>query len=294
MIAAGVTTVFDSICCGSIYDTADHRKRLLPDLVEAVEEAKSRRLFRADHAIHLRCEVPSFDIEEAMAAHLDSPSVRLVSLMNHTPGQRQWRNVDQLRAFALGTGAESPEQFETNLKARMADGAERFERHLPLVLAMLRGRGLLIATHDDTTSADVALAIAAGSQISEFPTTMIAAVDARKSGLRVVAGAPNVVRGGSHSGGVSVVQLARVGALDGLSSDYAPSSLLQAVALLHTAHEFELPSTMALVTSNMADMLGMEDRGRLRPNLRADLIRFRIDRGTSLIRSVWVEGARVF
>jgi len=294
MIAAGVTTIFDSIACGSIYDTGDHRTRLLPDMVAAVEEAKARGLFRGDHSIHLRCEVPAFDIEAAMAAHLDSPSVKLVSLMDHTPGQRQWRNLNQLRTFALGSGTETPEEFEANMTARMADGAERFARHLPRVLEMLRGREILIATHDDTTAADILLAVKSGSTISEFPTTKDAAAEATRAGLCVVAGAPNIVRGGSHSGGVSVTQLVREGLLHGLSSDYAPASLLQAVGILHEAHGVDMPSAVALVTHNMADMLGFGDRGRLQAGLRADVIRFRLEHRTAILKNVWVAGERVF
>ncbi len=112
--------------------------------------------------------------------------------------------------------------------------------------------------------------------ISEFPTTVEAATAAKAAGLATVAGAPNVVRGGSHSGGVSVSELAERGVLDGLSSDYVPSSLLQAVFTLNAKSDIALPEAMGMVTWKVSDILGLKDRGHLRTGLRADLLRFAV------------------
>lgn len=130
--------------------------------------------------------------------------------------------------------------------------------------------------------------------VSEFPTTRDAAVAARAAGLATIGGAPNVVRGGSHSGGVAMGALAGEGLVDALASDYVPASLLQAAVRLHLADGLTLPRAMALVTRNPAEMADLADRGRLAAGLRADLLRFRIVDTTPVVRQVMVEGERVF
>jgi alpha-D-ribose 1-methylphosphonate 5-triphosphate diphosphatase len=159
---------------------------------------------------------------------------------------------------------------------------------------MFGSRGIPIATHDDTTLDHVEAGIASGAVISEFPTTIEAAAFAKQRGLATVAGAPNVVRGGSHSGGVSVSELAEKGLLDGLSSDYVPASLLQAVLKLHADHGIALPEAMGMVTWKVADILGLGDRGHLKPGLRADLVRFKALGPTPVLATVWSKGERAF
>jgi alpha-D-ribose 1-methylphosphonate 5-triphosphate diphosphatase len=214
--------------------------------------------------------------------------------MDHTPGQRQWRNIEHLRTYNLGSGEKTAEQFEIDVATRISTGPALFAKNWPVVVAMLNERGIPLATHDDTTLADVDLGVEAGAGISEFPTTPEAARYARERGMMTVAGAPNVVRGMSHSGGVSATELTLDGLLDGLSSDYVPSSLLQAVMRLHLDHGLLLPKAMAMVTRNMADMLRIEDRGRLRQGLRADILRFGMIGRTPVVRSLWSAGERAF
>jgi alpha-D-ribose 1-methylphosphonate 5-triphosphate diphosphatase len=294
MAAAGVTTVYDSICCGSIYGSKDYRRTIFPLMIAAIEQGAANGAFRVDHRLHLRCEVPAENIVEDLEPHLDKPLVRLASLMDHTPGQRQWRNIEHLRTYNLGSGEKTAEQFDTDVAARIATGPALFAKNWPVVVALLKERGVPLATHDDTTLADVDLGVDAGAGISEFPTTPEAARYARERGMMTVAGAPNVVRGQSHSGGVSATDLTLDGLLDGLSSDYVPNSLLQAVMRLHFDHEIALPKAMAMVTRNMADMLRIEDRGRLRPGLRADILRFGLIGGTPVVRTLWSGGERAF
>jgi alpha-D-ribose 1-methylphosphonate 5-triphosphate diphosphatase len=294
MASAGVTTVYDSIACGSIYGQKDYRRIIFPHMIAAISEGTSTGVFRVDHRIHLRCEVPAEDILADIEPHLDSPLVHLASLMDHTPGQRQWRNIEHLKTYNLGSGEKTLEQFEHEVAVKMETGPALFARNWPRIVAMLQARDIPIATHDDTTKADVELGVSVGARISEFPTTQEAARHARKLGLRTVAGAPNVVRGGSHSGGVSATELALEGTLDGLSSDYVPSSLLQAVTCLHNEHGIRLPKAVSMVTRNMADMLGLKDRGRIREGLRADLMQFRLIGSTPIIRTLWCNGLRAF
>ncbi|MGW9331525.1 alpha-D-ribose 1-methylphosphonate 5-triphosphate diphosphatase [Bosea sp. NPDC055594] len=293
MAASGVTTVYDAICAGTPFSAKDYRKDIFADVMDALRLGTAEGVFRIDHRIHMRCELTSPDLLRDIEPYQDDGLVQLVSLMDHTPGQRQWRNIEHLRTYSLGTGKTEAE-FEEDVVVRQREGAENVSRNWSAVVEMFRSRGIPIATHDDTTVEHVEAGIASGAVISEFPTTVEAAQAAKQRGLATIAGAPNVVRGGSHSGGVSVSELAEKGLLDGLSSDYVPASLLQAVLKLHAAHGVALPEAMGMVTWKVADILGLRDRGHLKPGLRADLLRFRTLSATPVLNAVWSKGERAF
>lgn len=292
IVAAGITTVYDAICIGGYDDEKDHRPKIMGPMIEAVEQGIAAGLFRATHRLHMRCETTDSRMMSFLERHAETPSLALASLMDHTLGQRQWRNLDHYRRFIKGEGrsdaeieaiiAEQIEISSRNAKHNFVKGAE-----------FLKTRDVRIASHDDTTPEHVAEAVAAGCTISEFPTTIEAARAARAAGLTNVGGAPNVVRGGSHSGGLSVLDLSKKGLLDVLSSDYVPASLLQAI---HVLGENALPlhEAVGLATWHAADMLGLADRGRLQPGARADFLRFHSVDGTPVVRAVTVAGQRVF
>ena len=293
MAAAGVTTVYDAVCAGTPFSAKDYRKDIFNDVMSALREGTRQNVFRIDHRVHMRCELTSPGLLEDIAPYGDEPLVQLVSLMDHTPGQRQWRDIEHLRTYSTGSG-KTNEEFEADVVVRQREGAENVAKNWGAVVEMFRTRGIPLATHDDTIPEHVEAGIASGAVISEFPTTIEAAEAAKKAGLATVAGAPNVVRGGSHSGGVSVSELAEKGLLDGLSSDYVPASLLQAVVKLNQSHGIALPEAMGMVTWKVADMLALADRGRLAPGLRSDIVRFRLLGATPVIGAVWSRGARAF
>ncbi len=290
-VAAGVTTVFDAICAGGFDQAKSVRKELFGIMLDAVED--NAGLFRADHRIHLRCELTDPDVLSLVEPELARPGVGLASLMDHTPGTRQWRNLENLRTFLLGIG-KSADDVEMELAERTERGRAAVASNFSRLAALLRETQIVRASHDDTTPDHVADARAAGCTISEFPTTLEAARAARAAGLTTIGGGPNVVRGGSHSGGVAMKDLAAEGLLDALASDYVPASLLQAAAALARAGTLDLPKALALVTSAPANMAGLGDRGRLAPGLRADLLRFRLVEETPVVREVYVAGARAF
>ncbi|MFO1149611.1 MAG: alpha-D-ribose 1-methylphosphonate 5-triphosphate diphosphatase [Alsobacter sp.] len=293
MAAAGVTTVYDAVCAGTNSGAKDYRRAIFGDMLDAIEMGQAEGLFRIDHRIHIRCELSGAELLDDVRPHAERPLVSLVSLMDHTPGQRQWRNLKDLERYHTGSGDKSVDEHRLEVAARMKL-ADNVPGNWEAIVAMFSARGIPIATHDDTEPDHVEAGLRSGARISEFPTTLAAARHAKASGMATVAGAPNVVRGGSHSSGVSASELAREGLLDGLSSDYVPSSLLQAVRHLAEEEALGLPRAMAMVTSNVADMVGLADRGRLRPGLRADLVRFRFSGRTPLVREVWSGGRRAF
>ncbi len=294
MAAAGVTTVYDAICFGYSDGQKDYRRQISGRVLQAVVKGVEKQAFRIDHKIHLRCELSGAFLMEDVIPHQDEPLIKLVSLMDHTPGQRQWRDLEQFRTYTVGMGKTGAGEFDKVMEQRMAEGPKHVPRNCKAVVDTFKARNVPIATHDDTTADHVDDGIALGAVICEFPTTVEAATVAHKAGLATIAGAPNVVRGGSHSGGVSVSELAELGVLDGLSSDYVPSSLLQAVYKLNMRHGIAMPAAMGMVTWKVADILDLRDRGHLKPGLRADIVQFHILEETPVITSVWSRGQRAF
>jgi alpha-D-ribose 1-methylphosphonate 5-triphosphate diphosphatase len=175
----------------------------------------------------------------------------------------------------------------------MEDRGRYAERHRAAITALCRKHGLAVASHDDATAAHVDEAAQAGAAIAEFPTTMEAALAAHEYGLAVLAGAPNLVRGHSHSGNVSAAELAARGLLDVLSSDYVPASVLHGAFLLHLRHGMTLPEALATVSLTPARRVGLEDRGAIVQGRRADLVRVRVAGDLVAVRGVWSLGERV-
>jgi alpha-D-ribose 1-methylphosphonate 5-triphosphate diphosphatase len=289
---AGITTVFDALTIGEVRQEMV-RATMLHDSVEAIAAMQRKRNLRAEHFLHLRCEVAHETIVETIAEMIDHELVRLVSLMDHTPGQRQFASIEKYYEYYQGkfgyTDAEMTAYInqKTDLAARFADPNRR------RLAAMARARKLPQASHDDATLAHVEESVELGLTIAEFPTTLESATAARERGMAVVMGAPNVVRGGSHSGNTSARDLAGAGLLDILSSDYAPVSLLHAAFLLHSAIGIPLPDAVAKVSRNPARAVDLTDRGEISPGKRADLLRVRVVENMPVARQLWRAGERV-
>lgn len=290
--AAGVTTVFDSLCVGDRMAGRVRDRESLTGSLEALELAQLDGLLKAHHFLHLRCEVSADDVVETFAGLVDHPLARLVSLMDHTPGQRQWRNLAKWRKVT-SRDLDPGEDLDSILKRRTSVPPEVSAAARFAVAELCHERGLALASHDDTTAEHIAEAVANGATISEFPTTALAARLARDAGMQVVMGAPNVVIGHSHSGNASARELAAQGLVDGLASDYVPVSLLQASFVLHQELGIDLARAVATITAKPAAMLGLSDRGEIAQGARADLVRVRLCRQAPIVREVWREGVRV-
>jgi len=165
------------------------------------------------------------------------------------------------------------------------------------VAKICQERGISLASHDDTTEEHVNMAIESGVTLSEFPCTIDAAKLAHEHNLKVIAGAPNVVRGGSLAGNASALDFAKEGLLDILSSDYMPVSLAHAAFILNDKLGVTLPDAVAKASANVADALGFDDRGEIAPGKRADLVRvtlFENEAGdVPVVREVWRQGIRI-
>lgn len=295
--AAGITTVFDALGVGDA-DPDSLRGSTWDPVIETLDTCAREGLLRADHHLHVRCELPAPNTIDLFAPFHDHPRLSLISLMDHTPGQRQWENIDVARVYYTGKKGWSNEKFERQVQLAAELQARYAAPHRAYFVNYCQTHGIALASHDDTTPAHVQQAHAEGASMSEFPTTVLAARTAHEHGLLNVMGGPNVVRGGSHSGNVAAAELARHGLLDILSSDYVPGSLLSAAMRLVDDDILTLPHAIATVSHNPAQATGLKDRGQIAVGLRADLIQVRVvnlphGKRHAVVRAVWREGQRV-
>lgn len=290
--SAGVTTVFDSLTIGAA-EGWDVRAEMIEPMLGGLDEARGHGMLRVDHRVHLRCEVTHPGVVEMFEAHGRAHPVGMLSLMDHAPGDRQSPDIDAYRRRYQRI-LERPERVEAHIE-RLLEGSRTFAPPNRRALAGLARRHRLpLATHDDASRAHVEEAVALGAAFTEFPTTMEAAMAARELRLPTLMGTPNLMRGGSHSGNVAAGGLMAAGLLDVLASDYIPASLLKgAFALAGPPFDLPLAAAIAMVTSRPAAIAGLDDRGRIAPGLRADLLRVKPIRGRPIVREVLVEGRRV-
>jgi alpha-D-ribose 1-methylphosphonate 5-triphosphate diphosphatase len=287
--AAGVTTVLDALCVGDLGFDED-RPRTCSEGIDDLTSLMPTGLLKSDHFLHLRCELPAqgmLDLLKPLAAH---PLLRMVSLMDHTPGIGQYGDLERYRAMRLRDG-EAAEAIERRIASLQAQRARLRDANRAGLLALMRGRAVL-ASHDDRTEAEVAENLADGIEVAEFPVTEAAARAARAGGQLTIVGAPNLVRGGSHTGNVAASDLLRQGLVDAFASDYVPCSLVEA-AFLAERHGVPLAHAVALISAAPARMAGFSDRGRIEIAARADLVRVRVHEGLPVVRQVWRQGQRV-
>jgi alpha-D-ribose 1-methylphosphonate 5-triphosphate diphosphatase len=292
LAAAGITTVFDALALGDV-KPGGVRAGQLHIMLEAIALARGNGLTRAEHLLHLRCELSTDGLLPQFESLLEDPALRLVSVMDHTPGQRQFTSLEKYREYYQNSYALTDDEMHAFTERQLANQALHSASNRRAVVAHCRERGIALASHDDATSEHIEQAAAEGVSIAEFPTTAAAARAAHEHGLAVVMGAPNVVRGGSHSGNISALELARERLLDGLSSDYVPASLLHAAFLLRDHAGWTLPEAIACVSAKPARLAGLADRGELAPGLRADVLRVRECAGVPVVLAAWREGRRV-
>ena len=289
---AGITTVLDALCVGYSPGFDDSRKQTFREGVADLDVLAGTGLLRTEHLLHLRCEIAAADMPAMFDPVAEHPLVRMVSLMDHCPGFGQYADLGFYRLLRRREGADEA-AVERQIVAAQAERARVREPNRRTVLNRMAERTIAVASHDDRTAEEVAENAAAGIRISEFPVSAEAAAAARAHGMQVVVGAPNLVRGGSHSGNVAVAELIASGAVDALASDYVPASLVEAAFHCAASGLIGLPKAVGFVTDRPARMVGLEDRGRIAPGQRADLVRVRLHDGLPVVREIWRAGDRV-
>jgi alpha-D-ribose 1-methylphosphonate 5-triphosphate diphosphatase len=287
--AAGITTVFDSLCIGA--SGKSYRKTLLPKMIEGIREARDTGLLRSEHLLHLRCDILDPEVEQELTAYIDEPTVRFITVMDDSATRRSdeyYRRVQRTR------GVVNEDEVEERLRASHANESIKAAQTRPWVVQMAQSRGIPVANHDDSSAAHIEESKRLGVSILEFAITDEAAEAAQTAGMTVIAGAPNVVNGGSHFGNVSAADLVLRGIATVLCSDYVPASLVQAAFML-AQHKNgpSLPKAVATISANPARAFGLTDRGVLAAGKRADIVRVSMIGDAPAVKAVWREGRRI-
>lgn len=293
LAGTGITTVFDALRVGSVVTSprgkmGEYARALATEIIGLRRDGH----LRIDHRLHLRAEICSETLAEELDRFGPEDDVGIISLMDHTPGQRQFRDMTQLRTYMQGKHGMSDGDFLEFVAEQREMGDRVRARHEGAALAAAARCRAALASHDDTTPEQVMRSASQGVTFAEFPTTVAAAIACREASIQVMMGAPNLIRGGSHSGNVAAADLAASGLLDILSSDYVPAALL--VAALRLGEIWgDLPRAIACVTAHPARATGLQDRGSLAVGLRGDVVRVSPFGSAAIVKGTWVVGCRV-
>lgn len=293
LASVGITTVFDALRVGSVLgdDKASYRE-YARSFADEILELSAANALRISHFLHLRAEVCSETLVEELAKFGPEDRIGIVSLMDHTPGERQFRDLSKLWDYMAGKRGMTAAEFDNHVATMRALRHRIGDLHEATAVAEARRFGATLASHDDTTAEQVSISASHGAHFAEFPTTAEAAQACQDHRIKVMMGAPNLIRGGSHSGNIAAKELAENGLLHILSSDYVPSSLLSGALALGDVWG-NLARGIATVTAAPADATGLADRGHLALGARADVIRVKTIGTTGAVRGVWVRGQRV-
>ena len=291
LAGTGITTVFDALRVGSIVSDGSYRK-YARQMADEILEIRDSGALRISHHIHLRAEICSESLLEELGEFGPADRVGIVSMMDHTPGQRQFSDLGKYKDYVTGKHGMDDARFDAYVDFLRALQQRHGAAHETATVAAAGRYGAVLASHDDTTPDQVRTSQGHGVTLAEFPTTHDAADACHAHGIATIMGAPNIVRGGSHSGNVAALDLALADRLDILSSDYVPASLLMAAVQLASAWD-DMARGIATVTATPAKAVGLEDRGVLQQGRRADVIRFAVNGGLPVLHGVWANGVQV-
>lgn len=265
--SSGITTGFHAISFMEDRNRSISRGRKLCDMISQFGPEGSVR-----HELHLRCELPEEGSLEVIEDLVRSRPVKIVSMMDHTPGQGQFRDLEWFRRYWRDDIGMDESQISAAI-AEAEDGEYRlaFDR-VERIARIARENGATLASHDDDTEDRVEMLAGQGINVSEFPVTAGAARRAQELGLTVCMGAPNALRGTSSGGNLSALEAIEAGLVDALCSDYYPPSMLQAAFKLAREKALELPAAVGLISRGPARAAGLPERGEIREGAAADLL----------------------
>ncbi len=293
LISHGITTMFHSL---SLYKSSEFGNKPIRDpenvkkFIGLIDETHSNKhLIR--HRFHARFEIDNLEQVENLKSYINDDKVHLVSIMDHTPGQGQYRNLEiyreTLRGYNDFTDSEIDEIITTS-----QDKDKLTTERIREIADLAREKGIAFASHDDDTVEKLELVQSFGATISEFPITLEVAKEAKKRGMFTIAGAPNVLLGGSHSGNLSAAAAIENDSIDILCSDYYPAALLHSIFKLYEEKGLKLHEMFKLATLNPAKAVNMDNEiGSVKENKKADIIIIeKIDNNFPVITTVFVDG----
>jgi alpha-D-ribose 1-methylphosphonate 5-triphosphate diphosphatase len=288
--AAGITTPFHALSFAHA-EWGVRNNDTAAELVRTVRRFREHML--VDNRIHVRYEITDITAMPYVMALLDEGATDMVSIMDHTPGQGQFRHLESYVAYMMGNHGSTREAADKLVEEKLQARQTADERVLQ-VMSRARDLGVPTASHDDDDHTRVAAMKELGARMSEFPINLETARAAHAAGLATILGAPNVMRGGSQSGNMRAIDAIEAGVADCLCADYAPATMLAAVAALHQRDGIALHKAARLVTAGPARAAGLTDRGEIAVGQRADLASIGHPGGHATVTGTWVAGRQVF
>lgn len=263
---AGVTTMFHAIAFETKMESGIRCPENSDKIIRIMKRMNSETL-RVDNRVHARFEVSSLESIDVIEQLLKDGLIDFFSVMDHAPGQGQFKDVEKWERFYAGSYGLNREEMNALREKKMTRDHEAMIRLINLAI----DKKISIASHDDCNVGKVRAMTDLGVTISEFPLSLEVAEFAKQNGLATGMGAPNVVRGGSQSGNIAAKELIANGLCDYLCSDYHPVSLLNSVYIMRNTLEIPLEQGFAMVTSTPARIAGLSDRGEIAIGKRADI-----------------------
>lgn len=294
LINEGITTMFHSLSLWKSDEFAFKPIRTAKNVKKFAEIIAKihHNSHLIHHRFHARLEIDNIDEVENLMNYIKEDKVHLISFMDHTPGQGQYRDLEVYRRAIKGYRKLIDDE-EVNKLIEHGQTKEKMTVDMIKKLANFAAeKDIAIASHDDDTIEKLEFVNSFGASISEFPITLQIAQNAKKLGMHTVAGAPNILLGGSHAGNLCAAEAIKEEAIDILCSDYYPASMLHAVFLLHEKYGLDLGKMFNLVTINPARAVKMDNIiGSIKENKKADIIIIeKIDGDFPVITSVFIDG----
>jgi alpha-D-ribose 1-methylphosphonate 5-triphosphate diphosphatase len=277
MAGAGITTAFAALSFA--WDPDDHKRSdaVTRNIIDTVYGMRDHLLI--DTYVHARFEVTNAQVGSLLTELLDAGKIHLVSIMDHTPGQGQYKDIKKYvesisKWLGISTDDIDPKFLMDKIHARIARQQARqwSWEVVEDVLRIAKQRNVPVASHDDDTKAKVDRLATMGVSISEFPVTLEAAEAAKAHNMHVVMGAPNAHRAYSYSGNLSAIDAIKAGVVDTLAVDYLPASLLHASFDIANKGILPLHEAIKLVSQNPAEAVYLTDRGSIEVGKLADLV----------------------
>ena len=284
--AAGITTVYHALSFAN--DELGVRcTDMAAQVARAVHDWRPHGL--VDNRVHCRYEITDETGLPVLKALLDEGAMHMVSMMDHTPGQGQFKDLAAYRDYLARNYRKTADEVDA-LVERKLDAASGAMTRIRELADAAHAAGISVASHDDDSPERIETMRGIGADISEFPITHDAARAAKAAGMSTIYGAPNVLRGKSQSGSMRAIDAIQAGVADCLCADYSPAALIVAVMSIPAQSDLDLPAAIRLVTSNPADAARLDDRGSIAIDKRADLIAVGEPGGLPQVTDVWVHG----
>lgn len=288
--AAGITTVYHALSFAH-EELGVRNNDFAAEIARAVHDWRPHGL--VDNRVHCRYEITDESGAPVLKKLIEDDAMHLISMMDHTPGQGQFKDMAAYRDYLTQTYKKTADEVNVIVERKLEAASGAFLRMEELALAA-HAAGISVASHDDDSIERVETMNNIGADISEFPITLEAAQAAKKSGMSTIFGAPNILRGKSQSGSMKAIEAIHEGVADCLCADYSPASLIVAIFKIPELSELDLPAAVRLVTSNPAKAARLDDRGEIAVGKRADLIVVDTPAGLPQVSQVWCNGVSVY